>query len=163
MDSGLPSLRQVREEDCKLIWEWVNDPGVRAVSFSADPVPWDKHVEWFRGKVHNPGYAFYIATNIANVPVGQIRYDLEGDQAVVSVSVDRELRAKGYGSQLIWLSAQQLFDTKNIETIHAYVKPANEFSIHAFEKVGYRNIGTVTIKGQDAVHLTLSRSGKDAS
>jgi UDP-2,4-diacetamido-2,4,6-trideoxy-beta-L-altropyranose hydrolase len=162
MDDSLPNLRDVREEDCELIWKWANDCETRAASFSPDAVPLNEHVEWFRAKLHNPACVFYVATNAANIPVGQVRYDLTDDQAVVSVSVDRELRGKGYGTNLIWLSAERLFETTAITTIHAYIKPANESSIRAFEKVKYRKRGMVTIKGQDAVHLTLSRSGRDA-
>jgi UDP-2,4-diacetamido-2,4,6-trideoxy-beta-L-altropyranose hydrolase len=162
MGSKFSTLRHVREEDCKLLWRWANDPEVRAVSFSSAAIPWEEHVKWFRSKLNNSGCVFFIGTNGDEIPIGQIRYDLEGEKAVVSLSVDRKVRGKGYGSTLISLSARELFDTTSVTTIHAYVKHANEASVHAFEKAGYRRVATTTIGGEDAVHLVLCRSIKNA-
>jgi UDP-2,4-diacetamido-2,4,6-trideoxy-beta-L-altropyranose hydrolase len=152
-------IRKVREDDCKQLWEWANDPDVRAVSFSSESISWEQHIEWFRSRLNNPAYVLHIATNGAEIPLGQIRYDLDGDQAVISMSLDREVRGKGYGSPLIWLSSQELFDTTAITTVHAYVKQANEISVRAFEKAGYQNVGMTTVEGHEAVQLVLSRSG----
>jgi UDP-2,4-diacetamido-2,4,6-trideoxy-beta-L-altropyranose hydrolase len=156
-------IRNVREDDCKQFWEWANDPDVRAVSFSSEPISWEQHIEWFRSKLNNPACVLHIGTNGGEIPVGQIRYDSDGDQAIVSVSLDRQFRGKGYGSRLIWLSAQEILDTTAINTLHAYVKQANETSVRAFEKAGYQNLGTTTVDGHEALDLVLSRSAKDAS
>ena len=50
--SKMLSLRQVREDDCRLLWEWANDPEVRAVSFLSEPILWDQHVQWFKSKIN---------------------------------------------------------------------------------------------------------------
>ena len=42
-------LRRAEANDSRMIWSWANDPLTRAVSFSSDPIPWESHVEWFRG------------------------------------------------------------------------------------------------------------------
>ncbi|MBI4523173.1 MAG: GNAT family N-acetyltransferase [Deltaproteobacteria bacterium] len=154
-------LRHARENDCKLLWEWANDLDVRAVSFSRGSIPWETHVEWFRSKRDNPSCAFYIATVGAETPIGQIRFDLKGDQAVVSISVGREHRGKGYGSLLVRLSAGELFRTTAVTAIHAYVKRGNETSVRAFERAGYQNLGAITVEGEEAFQLFLSRSDQD--
>ncbi len=40
---GRPSirLRRAGPGDARLLWEWANDPGVRAASFSSDPILWE--------------------------------------------------------------------------------------------------------------------------
>jgi len=154
-------IRRAREDDCQQLWKWANDPDVRAVSFSSEQIPWEQHIEWFRSKLNNPACVLQIAT-CGEIPAGQIRYDLDGDQAVVSISLDREFRGKGYGSPLIWRSAQELFDTTAVTIINAYVKQANETSVRAFEKAGYRNVEQTTAEGDEALHLVLNRSGKNA-
>jgi UDP-2,4-diacetamido-2,4,6-trideoxy-beta-L-altropyranose hydrolase len=155
-------LRKALEEDCRLLWEWANDPEVRRVSFSSAAIPWEDHVRWFRSKLNNPDCILFIATNGGETPIGEIRYDLEGEEAVVSIIVDSKIRGKGYGSNLILLSARELFATTAITTIHAYVKCENEPSVRAFENAGFGPVSTTAIGGENAVHLTLTRSVKDA-
>ena len=89
-------LRQVQEKDCRLIWEWANDPDVRVVSFSPEPIPWEQHVRWFQSKINSPKCKFYIAMD-GDIPIGQVRYDIEGNEAVISISIDQRFRGKGYG------------------------------------------------------------------
>ena len=155
-------IREVHEDDCKQLWEWANDAEVRAVSFSPEAIPWERHIEWFNSKLNNRACVLQIATNGGEIAAGQIRYDLDGDQAVVSISLDREFRGKGYGSPLIWRSAEELFDTTAVTSVHAYVKPTNEASVRAFEKAGYQQLERTSIEGHEAVHLVLSRSGNNA-
>ena len=150
-------LRQVGEDNCRLLWEWANDPDVRAVSFSSEPIPWEQHVKWFKSKLNDPRCIFYIAVNSDDVPIGQIRYDTEDNKAVVSISIDRKFRGKGYGSRLIWLASRRLFDVSNVDTIHAYVKQGNEASVTAFVKAGFREMGAKVMRGHQAAHLILRR------
>jgi len=46
-------LREVSDKDCMLIWEWSNNPDVRAVSFSQEPIPYEDHVKWFKSKLND--------------------------------------------------------------------------------------------------------------
>jgi UDP-2,4-diacetamido-2,4,6-trideoxy-beta-L-altropyranose hydrolase len=149
-------LRPVQEKDCKLIWEWANDPDVRAVSFSPEPIPWEQHVKWFQSKISSSNCKFYIAMD-GNTPIGQVRYDIEGNEAVISISIDRRFRGKGYGSSLIWRASKELFASENISLIHAYVKLDNEASSRAFVKAGFRKAGTTIINGQRAIHLVVKK------
>jgi len=57
-------LREVSDKDCMLIWECSNDPDVRAVSFSQEPIPYKDHVKWFKSKLNDMGCYFYIAEDI---------------------------------------------------------------------------------------------------
>ena len=150
-------LRQVGEDNCRLLWEWANDPDVRAVSFSSEPILWEQHAKWFKSKLNDPRCIFYIAVNSDDVPIGQIRYDTEDNKAVVSISIDRKFRGKGYGSRLIWLASRRLFDVSDVDTINAYVKQGNEASVGSFVKAGFREMGTKMMRGHQAAHLILRR------
>ena len=155
LEGKILRLRLVREDDCKLLWEWVNDPEARAVSFSSAPIPWEHHVQWFKVKLN---CIFYIAINKNDVSIGQVRYDIESDEAVVSISIDRKFRNQGYGSNLIELASQKLFhDLDVITRINAYIKPGNQASIRAFVKAGFQSIGTTTVHGNQAIRLVIDR------
>jgi len=40
-EACLLRLRPVCADDCRMIWEWANDPLVRSQSFANDPIPWE--------------------------------------------------------------------------------------------------------------------------
>jgi len=150
-------LREVCDKDCRLIWEWSNDPDVRAVSFCQEPIPYQDHVKWFRSKLKDIDCYFYIAEDINQKPVGQVRYDLEGNEATISVSLDRKFRGKGYGTFLIRLASQKLFVVADVDVIHAYVRRGNQASVKAFKKAGFILVGTTAIKDCQASHLIVKK------
>lgn len=150
-------LRRVREDDCKLLWEWANDPVTRSVSFRPDPIPWDQHVQWFKSKISDPNCAFFIAVNTEDIPVGQVRHDIDGNEAVISVSMDEKFRGKGYGSIIIQCASQRLFNISHVITIHAYMKQGNDASMRAFMKSGYSKAGETIVGGCEANHLVMRK------
>jgi RimJ/RimL family protein N-acetyltransferase len=82
------------------------------------------------------------------------------NEAVISVSVDRENRGKGFGSTIIRLASQKLCDLTEINVIHAYIKQNNEASFRAFMKAGYKESGVTMISGHQAVHLVFQKQGR---
>lgn len=150
-------LRQVSEEDCRLIWTWANDPEVRAVSFSSDAILYEDHFTWFESKLNDPSCYFFIAENSNDEPVGQVRYEREGTEATISISLDRKFRGKGYGPSLLRFASQKFFETADVEVIHAYIKEGNEASVGAFKKAGFVSVGTTRKSKHQAHHLVLRR------
>jgi RimJ/RimL family protein N-acetyltransferase len=150
-------LRQAREGDSKLLWEWANDPGVRAVSFGSEPIPWKRHVEWLRSRLDDPNCVMYIAIDSKGEPIGQVRYDIHEDEAVISISVDQRFRGRGYGSAAIQLASRDILQRPTIEVIHAYVKQDNEASVRAFAKAGFSEMGMAVVRGHQAIHLVLRK------
>lgn len=150
-------LRHVREEDKFLLWEWANAPEVRSSSFSTDIIPWEKHLQWFALKQKDPNCVFYLALNEADTPLGQVRFDVDGTEATISISLDAECRGQGYGSQFITLASQKLCQKLPVQLIHAYVKDGNDASIHAFLKAKFIEDKIIFVHDQRARHLILSR------
>lgn len=150
-------LRRAREEDARLVWGWANDPSVRMVSFSSELIPWGQHLKWFKSKLNDPDCVFYIIVNEEETPVGQVRYDVSGHEAVISVSLDANFRGRGYGSAAIELASRQLFRVSGATLIHAYVRMANEASSKAFLKAGFRKLGIAMVHGQRAYHFILPK------
>ncbi len=149
-------LRPVREEDKLLLWEWANAPDVRAVSYSTDIIPWEQHVQWFASKQKDPNCVFCLAINEVDVPLGQVRFDVDGTDATISISLDEKFRGQGYGSQLIVLASQKLYKRLPVRLIHAYIKEGNIASIHAFLKAKFFEDKITFIHGQPTRHLILN-------
>ncbi|MGF1933568.1 MAG: UDP-2,4-diacetamido-2,4,6-trideoxy-beta-L-altropyranose hydrolase [Nostoc sp. ChiQUE02] len=153
LEAKLFKLRLVCQEDCRLLWEWSNDPEVRAVSFSTKPIAWENHVQWFQSRLDSFHYIIYIIVDINNLPVGMIRYELEGKEAIIAITIDQKFRHQGYGSNFIELGSEEISKSLNILSIHAYIKPSNEISIKAFSRAGFHNIGITKLRGHEAAHL----------
>jgi UDP-2,4-diacetamido-2,4,6-trideoxy-beta-L-altropyranose hydrolase len=152
-------LRPAREEDRSLLWEWANDPQVRRASFSSEPIRWEEHVGWFRSKMDDANCTMLIVTDAEQRPVGQVRLEVNHEQAVVSVSIDREHRGKGLGSEAIHVACREVLAARGIEKAHAYVKRDNTASIRSFQRAGFASAGPVVVDGCDAVHLILGIEG----
>jgi UDP-2,4-diacetamido-2,4,6-trideoxy-beta-L-altropyranose hydrolase len=150
-------LRRVGEGDSRLLWEWANDPEVRAVSFSTAQIAWDDHVRWLRGKLDDPGCYFYLALDGEGLPVGQIRFDINGQRATISVSMESNSRGLGYGSRVIQLGSRQIFAETPVQSITAYVKADNHASARAFAKAGYISTGEGDVAGQPALQFVMQR------
>ena len=151
MHAGL-RLRSVQENDCRLLWEWANDPQVRRAAFSSDPIAWEQHEAWFASKMRDPDCRILVAEDAEGGAVGQFRVDWRSDQdGDIDVSVSSECRGAGYGAALIDLGASSVFAEKG-ERLHAFVKVENLPSRRAFEQAGFANLGEESVHGQLALH-----------
>ena len=157
-------LRRATRKDCRLIWQWANDPEVRAVSFAPEPILYEDHVNWYETRLNDAGCCIYIADDIAEnsdmESVGQIRFDLNGQEAVISISLDRKFRGQGRGARIIELASRAFLETSDARIIHAYIKKDNATSLAAFKKAGFSSVKSVLVANQPAHHLILGREEK---
>ena len=151
-------LRPVGDEDCRLLWEWANDPDVRAAAFSSESIPWEEHIKWFTHKLNDPHCFHFIALDDQDTPVGQARIDVHGEEAEIDTSVDRQRRGCGFGSSLIETAVEKVFRITLVKVVHAYVKPQNKVSIHAFRKAGFQDSGLGVMRRHQVPHLIKVRS-----
>lgn len=154
---GEPMLRPTVELDCRAFWEWANDPAARSVSFAREPIPWDRHMEWFRGRLADQQAILYTAINRKGDSVGMVRFQLEGTHAILSINLGAEFRGKGYGRRMLYQATEELFRTSGAAVIDAFVRLSNEPSVRLFEGAGFRSVGVETVHGDRALHYILDR------
>lgn len=144
-----------------MIWQWANDPDVRAVSFAPEPIAYADHVEWFETRLADIDCRMYIAEDITadghSAPVGQVRFERKGQQAVISVSLDRQFRARGHGARIIELACRAYLAATDTQIINAYIKADNAASLAAFKKAGFASGKGTSVANQPAHHLFLAR------
>lgn len=145
-------LRKVTAADVELVYEWANDPAVREVSFRSEPIAWETHRTWFADKLSDDACLWFIAQDATGRPIGQIRFDRDGDSATVSIALGSQQRGRGYGAALVRRGTQRAA-AAGIRTVHAWAKPQNAASIAVFRSVGYETVGEETVHDQPAVHL----------
>lgn len=130
-------LRKVEYSDIDLLYRWANDPIVRKNSFNSAPISFDAHKDWFNKMMDDPSVFQFILMD-ENTPVGQIRLNINGEDAEIGYSVASEYRGRGYGHKLLQLLVCLVKeDYPQIKRLIAKVKPENSVSKELFEKEGY--------------------------
>ncbi|HSI10800.1 MAG TPA: UDP-2,4-diacetamido-2,4,6-trideoxy-beta-L-altropyranose hydrolase [Chthoniobacter sp.] len=157
LKSKLIHLRPAGADDARLIWEWANDPAVRAASFRSAPIPWEDHERWFAAQLSASTTHFFIA-ELEGKPVGQIRFVVEGNEAIISASMSAALRGRRYGSALLVRAAREIFRISNIERIVALIKPGNTASLRSFQRAGFHREDDTVEEGQSAHRCLLRRT-----
>lgn len=127
------SIRKVRKEDSRKIWEIRNSSLVRQMSSSQDLVPFENHVVWF-GKTYFTGQRnICFVIECKGEVVGYCRFDFhEKENAyLVSVAVNSSYHGRGLGSRIL---SEALLQLPEGVLVNAAVKKGNLASIKLFEK-----------------------------
>jgi UDP-2,4-diacetamido-2,4,6-trideoxy-beta-L-altropyranose hydrolase len=151
-------VREASEEDCGRIYRWANDPDARASSFSTDFIPWDEHVKWFEKMLHSPDCTLFVALDSEGHPLGQVRFELKGNEATISTGIDSNFRGRGLGGLVVLRAVDEIFKKRPISRINAFIKPGNLRSIRTFEKAGFCRAGIEIVKGNEAIHYIKERT-----
>ena len=128
------SLRSAAQDDCRMFWEWANDPAVRAMSFHTDPIPWEEHQRWFAGRLAAATSRLYVLGSSLGHSAGQIRFD-ERDPGVleVDVTVAPRWRGGGLGRMLLAEGERALLrDFQVPRVLVAHIKTENHASLALF-------------------------------
>jgi UDP-2,4-diacetamido-2,4,6-trideoxy-beta-L-altropyranose hydrolase len=151
-------LRRAKENDCRMLWEWVNDPEVRAASFSSESIPWEKHADWFIRKLRDPNCLIFIAEDERGSPAGQVRFErMQDGDFETDISIARDRRGWRLGACLMAKAAEQVFLETAARGLHAFIKMENQGSIRLFEEAGFGQIETVETRGCEALHYVRGR------
>ena len=138
-------LRRATKEDVDLLFEWVNEPGVRQNSFQMNEISYETHCQWFYSKLKDREVQIYIY-EVDDIPIGQIRFELEDRKISIDYSVDVKYRGNGFAGKMITLAEQELKKEKwKADNIIAEVKKENVSSQKVFLKAGYKRQETTDI------------------
>lgn len=126
-------LRLVTENDCEQLFAWANDPECRQNSLNSNQIEYKEHCNWFKKRLHSAECEMSIFMSGQN-PVGQIRIEKQDGDAVISYSVAKAYRHKGFGERMV----QALLDLETasfpFQQYRAIVKKENIGSQRIFEK-----------------------------
>jgi len=141
-------------DDLFLLFEWANDPLVRANSFNREPIAFPTHCEWFKRALNDVNCLLLIVHEVGGVPIGQARFKrVAGVEAEISMSLAAEWRGRGVGAHAIAVATAEASVRLKLVKVHAFVKTDNEPSRRAFLRAGYEEIGPAERRGHQAVHL----------
>ena len=133
-------LRKANADDCDLLFEWANDETTRANSFNTNKIEYESHVKWFDALLKDKNRVQYILMD-GEEPVGQVRFDIDGDTAEIGYSIKKSSRGKGYGKAIISLSISRMKeDYPFVKRIEAKVKPDNNQSMKCFMNNDFKHV-----------------------
>lgn len=126
-----------------IIYEWANEEETRKNAFHTEKIEYSTHQQWMKNKLADPDSLFYLC-DMGDTHVGQIRLDISGQQGLISYSIDKSQRGKGYGKRMLLLLESELQQntgcSDNVKELIARVKYGNVPSQKCFEKLGYKKI-----------------------
>ncbi len=131
------SLRQACREDIDLLYFWANDPSVRENSFQQERITWDEHEAWFKSRLDSTLTEIWIMQTPYVLPVGQVRFDFDGETANISYSLDPVARGRGWGVKLVELGINKIKESGKVKMIQGKVKKSNPASKKVFLKLGF--------------------------
>lgn len=132
-------LRPARWGDMRKVWTWNNAPDVRRWSLSVDPIPFEDHERWFRGRLEDPEHRLWIA-EIEGRDVGVVRVDGAG---VVSIALAPDARGHGVGTRALALAC-----AREARTLEAWISEDNIASVRCFERCGFVLRGVLHQEGR---------------
>lgn len=145
------SLRPVKTQDIKNIYNLSNEDEVRQNSFNTDKIKFEDHEIWFKTKIADSNNLF-LAVEIQNNFAAQVRFDLEGDNVIVSISINKKYRGLGLGTNILKKSIKYLKTfNPSVKTLKACIKESNKTSIKFFENFGFIFEKKIFIKNQYAL------------
>ncbi len=150
------ALRVAEPSDSALVWRWRNDERTRHTALNQDAIDFAAHTQWYRQVLANPEQ-FLLIGHILGRAIGVLRYDLRRlsesqteAEATVSLYLDPELHALGFGTRLLrlaclWLSTQAPY----VKRLVAVIRSSNQASRSAFARAGFSQSLEHTSERQD--------------
>ena len=151
MDPAAVSLRPARPDDCRLVFDWANDPATRAASFHSEVIAFEDHARWYEGSLGGTRRYLRIA-ELDAAPVGLVRFDrLDADEtrAEIGINLAPEHRGRRLAVPIL-LAATEEASALGLRTVVARIRPENAPSIRAFERAGYRFVAEERVSGFEA-------------
>lgn len=146
MGCGGVSLRRARPADSEDLYRWRNHPSIRAVSRNNAKFAWADHCRWFAAVLADPCRELLIGYHYG-VPVGVVRFDIDKEQAEVSIYLVPDTTVRCRGGDLLQCAEDWLLDhCVEVRQLHAEVLGGNLRSRGLFMAAGYEVDNTQFIK-----------------
>ncbi|WP_434580278.1 UDP-2,4-diacetamido-2,4,6-trideoxy-beta-L-altropyranose hydrolase [Pseudomonas sp. Z1-6] len=134
---ALLQVRPATQADARLLFEGRNAEAVRRVSLDDSFIDWDPHCQWLQASLVNPQRLLLVGET-SDGPVGALRYDLQGSEAIVSIYLFETRLGLGWGRAL--LTRGEAFSSAHwpqLRSFTAQVLPGNQASLELFRQAGF--------------------------
>ena len=136
------TIRQISIHDEKNVYEWRNHPAIRSASRNKSIIEWSRHQSWFQQTLESENVVMLVA-ELEKTPIGVIRFDIQSEQAEVSIYLIQREESIGLGyAVLVSGERWMLSNYSSLKQLNANVQIGNHASHKLFEKAGYQITST---------------------
>jgi FlaA1/EpsC-like NDP-sugar epimerase/RimJ/RimL family protein N-acetyltransferase len=132
-------IRNVQPNDSLDILNWRNHSNARRASRNKSEITYESHREWFDKVIKDPNIKIFVFSD-RDQKIGQVRFNKNGDNAEVSITVNPEFYGKGYGYLILKTAIAKYFNNGNIIALVAEIQTDNISSIKIFKKAGFKEV-----------------------
>jgi spore coat polysaccharide biosynthesis predicted glycosyltransferase SpsG/RimJ/RimL family protein N-acetyltransferase len=137
------TVTPVTVKDSADILKLSNEKSVRAASFSPAKITPDEHRRWFRSKTSSRNFFMLLARSHRGALLGQIRFQVGGTSATISISVSERARGRGVGLILFHRGLAALQRRYRIRRIDAEIQTGNKMSQNFFKSLGFERVSAM--------------------
>lgn len=140
-------IKKANMNDMEYVYNLSNKKYVREYSINKGSIQWDNHIKWYNQTIENDNVALYIAY-YGDEKSAQVRFNVEGESAIVSISVDENIRGLKLANKILKMAIIQFGIDSGIKSFVAYISADNIASVKIFEKAGFvENVGCSEVEG----------------
>jgi len=150
------TLRPATLEDREMVFRWRNDPFIVAHGSGHRAVEWGDHEKWFAETVRGEHRRMFIILQ-QDKPIGQIRFDRNRSDCVISVYLMSAFTGRGWGTQAIRTGCEMIFQTWDVDRLIACVRLDNPIGRAAFLKAAFQESEAITSCPPEHYSLVLTR------
>jgi len=133
------TVRPAVLEDVGRYFQWVNDPEVRKSAFHTERIDFKTHQNWFERKLSDTS-AFLYVCYFKEKPVGQVRFEVEDEVAIIDISVDKTFRGRGLSVEMLKRAMNYFSAATGYREFRSEVKNENIASQKLFLKAGFKEV-----------------------
>ena len=129
------SIRDVKFDDKKLLFDWVNDIEARKWSFSQKKIKISEHDIWFHLNINNPDCLILIF-EVNLIPAGYVRFERNAE-LVLNYLICNEYRGKSLATKMLKMALSRIPRNWKEEEVFAYTKSKNIASNKSLTNAGF--------------------------
>jgi diamine N-acetyltransferase len=158
-------LRALEPEDLDILYQWENN--AELWKYGSTLMPYSKFAlrdyltDSLQGIMYTRQLRLMAIEKESRTTIGTVDlfdYDPIHQRAAIGILVDAPFRRKGYGEQILNLTAGYVFRILHLTQLYAYIPLSNASSFNLLSKCGYEQAGLLkswlkTADGFEDVHL----------
>lgn len=138
-------LREMTAQDLEPVWRWRNRDDIRASMFQSQPIPYERHCQWFES-IQGRADQQHFVIHYREEPIGVINIRVVGEGTLVGAPLIEpgmyiahpRLRGTALALAPALIMNDYCFEDLASATLRARVRPENEAAIRFNRALGYR-------------------------
>ena len=141
-------MSKAEKDDIIGIYNLLHRDFIKKYSKNSEKFEWERHKKWYEFWLKSPYYLIYVLKDLKGKIIGQIRYELDGELAIINIYLAKENRKKGIAKIFVKESIEELsFEKNHLKLVVAYVLEENKRSQNLFLNLDFLFDGKKIVDG----------------